>query len=396
MKRQIWIWQNVLSPHMAGLAASLALRGHEVRYIAQKLSRADRAELGWTMPSLGKAELVHCKSPKELEVLASNSSPGAEHIFQGFRGNGHLAKAYKTLARRNIPFWVFLEVVDDRGWRGIARRAYYRYLFARWQRHLNGVLAVGETMPAWVANRGMATDRIYPFTYFLYDHESPAPKDHAIGSPFRIVFVGSLIERKGVDVLLTAFSKLNHENYPPKLDIIGSGSDEQPLKDLAVQLGVSDSVSWLGSRKIDEIPQLIATADLLVLPSRFDGWGAVVSEALMVGTPAIATDRCGAAAAVRASGCGAAVPANDATALCNAIRAEISRGPITAELRSQLARWATAFGAEKGASYLSELFDAVATGNNPPVAPWVSSSPWITGQPVKERLASSTHRISRG
>lgn len=228
-------------------------------------------------------------------------------------------------------------------------------------------------MPAWVENRGMATDRIYPFTYFLYDREPPAPTNHAIDASFRIIFVGSLIERKGVDVLLTAFSKLDHEKDLPKLDIVGSGPDESQLRDLAVRLGITNSVSWLGSRKIDEIPQLIATADFLVLPSRFDGWGAVVSEALMVGTPAITTDRCGAAAAVRASRCGAVVPANDAIALCNAIRAEIARGPLTTELRSQLARWATAFGAEKGAAYLSEVFDAAATGKDSPMPPWLDA-----------------------
>ena len=38
----------------------------------------------------------------------------------------------------------------------------------------------------------------------------------------------------------------------------------------------------------------MAAADVLVLPSRFDGWGAVVNEALMVGTPVICSDRCGA------------------------------------------------------------------------------------------------------
>jgi len=382
VNREIWIWQNILSPHMAALAAALAARGHKVTYIAQQLSRAERTELGWTVPSLGEANLVHCTGPQELEKLARNAPPGVEHIFQGFRGNGHLSFAYKMLSRRNMPFWIFLEELDDRGVKGFARRAYYRYMFTRWRLYVCGVLAVGDGSGDWVAARGMPQNHTYPFAYFLQDANPPHTGDSATNGTLRILFVGQLIERKGIDILLTALSHLNADNDRPQLDVVGSGPDEYNLKDLAVRLGLEGSVHWLGGRQMDEIPKIMAKADLLVLPSRYDGWGAVVTEALMTGTPVIATDRCGAVAAVKASRCGAVVPAGDPLALCNAISAELTHGPVPAEFRLRLAEWARCFSAENGAEYLSELFDVASVGKSPPPPPWVSSAPptRISGQ----------------
>ncbi|NKI36435.1 glycosyltransferase family 4 protein [Wenzhouxiangella sp. XN79A] len=375
MRREIWIWQNVLSPHMAPLAAALAERGHRVRYIAQQLSLAERSELGWTPPSLGRAELVHCPTPRSLERLAYTAHAGIEHLFQGFRGNGYLAQAYKALGRRNLSFWVFLETVDDRGWKCLARRAYYRRMFARWNPHLQGVLATGFSMPRWVIDRGMPEARIFPFTYFLPDQRRSLPVARGSPGPYRIMFVGKLIERKALDVLLTALSRLKANSDDIQLLVVGMGPEERALKGMAERLGVSGLVSWLGSRKIDEIPALMANADLFVLPSRFDGWGAVVTEALMVGTPAIATAGCGSAEAVQASGCGEVVPAGDVTALQSAIESEFARGRVSAEFRSQLAGWAHAFSADRGADYLSGLFDAAAAGASPPAPPWKAARP---------------------
>ena len=375
VNHEVWIWQNILSPHMAALATALAARGHKVTYIAQQLSRAERTELGWTVPNLGEANFVHCKGPRELEKLASNAPLGVEHIFQGFRGNGQLCFAYKMLSRRNMPFWIFLEELDDKGAKGFARRAYYRYMFMRWRLKLRGVLAVGDRTRDWVAARGMPQNQVYSFAYFLEDANPPHIEDSATSGTLRILFVGQLIERKGIDILLTALSHLNADNDRPQLDVVGSGPDERNLKDLAVRLGLEGSVHWLGGRQMDEIPQTMAKADLLVLPSRYDGWGAVVTEALMAGTPVIATDRCGAVAAVKASGCGAVVPAGDPLALCNAISAELTHGPVPSEFRLRLAGWARCFGAESGAEYLSRLFDVASARKSPPPPPWVSSAP---------------------
>lgn len=360
---------------MASLAHALANRGHKVKYIAQKESLPERTELGWNIPSLGAAELVMCTTPADLRELADSATVSTEHIFQGFRGNGYLSEGYKALSRRKIAFWIFMETVDNRGLNGLARRAYYRQVFARWTRSLKGVLAVGADMPKWLLECGVSEQLIVPFTYFLPE---PPPSDGTASNrsdSFQIMFVGKLTRRKGVDVLLHALSDLREAAKPSQVIIVGAGPELGRLQALSQRMGISASVTWLGNRGIDEIPGLMKEADLLVLPSRFDGWGAVVTEALMAGTPTIATDMCGAAEAVRASGCGAVVPAGNPSALAEAIVEEVSHGPVTAEFRSQLACWARAFGARQGAEYLSAVLDTACSGAEPPCPPWLVTRP---------------------
>ena len=119
-----------------------------------------------------------------------------------------------------------------------------------------------------------------------------------------------------------------------------------------------------------EIPTEMARADCVVLPSRGDGWGAVVSEALMTGTPAICSDRCGAAGAVRASGHGGVFPSGDAAALAAALAETIRRGRQRPSQRAALAAWARCLGADSGAGYLEAILRFMATGGERPMAPW--------------------------
>jgi hypothetical protein len=70
------------------------------------------------------------------------------------------------------------------------------------------------------------------------------------------------------------------------------------------------SAGW-GSYLSTEVPRAMAQADCLVLPSIHDGWGAVASESLMVGTPVVCSDACGVAGVVQASGVGGVFPVKD-------------------------------------------------------------------------------------
>jgi glycosyltransferase involved in cell wall biosynthesis len=107
------------------------------------------------------------------------------------------------------------------------------------------------------------------------------------------LFSGSLIARKGVDLLARAFVRLADEVSNVRLKIIGDGelrpAVAQPLS------AAGDRVEFVGFKDWDELPREYAKADVLCVPSRYDGWGLVVPEGLAAGLPVIATDRMGAA-----------------------------------------------------------------------------------------------------
>ena len=111
-------------------------------------------------------------------------------------------------------------------------------------------------------------------------------------------------------------------------------------------------------------------ADCLVLPSRHDGWGAVVSEALMAGTPVICSDTCGSAGVVRSSGYGDVFASGDLESLLSSLKIIMSKGHLPSVERRGLANWAKSLGAEAGAEYLMEIFDHMDGCTQRPLPPW--------------------------
>jgi glycosyltransferase involved in cell wall biosynthesis len=108
-----------------------------------------------------------------------------------------------------------------------------------------------------------------------------------------VLYSGSLIFRKGVDVLAKAFSRLAM-NYPQvRLRVLGAG----PLRGYLRRklAGHNGRVTFVGFKDWHAVPEIYKSADVLCVPSRYDGWNLVVPEGLAAGLPVIATDRTGAA-----------------------------------------------------------------------------------------------------
>ncbi len=133
------------------------------------------------------------------------------------------------------------------------------------------------------------------------------------------LFSGSLIPRKGVDLLAAAFVRVAAELPNVRLRIVGDGELRQTLAQTLRP--VSERVDFVGFKDWDELPVEYARADVLCVPSRYDGWGLVVPEGLASGLPVIATDRMGAALEFVETGRnGWLIPAGDEDGIVDAIR----------------------------------------------------------------------------
>ena len=189
--------------------------------------------------------------------------------------------------------------------------------------------------------------------------------DHS--GPFRFLFVGQLIERKRLGVLLDCMRALAVRDF--RLVVVGSGPLEGLLRALAAN-ALPGRVDWVGSLPMEAVANEMVRADCLVLPSRHDGWGAVVSEALMVGTPVICSDACGAAGVVRVSGRGGVFARDDRKELVSLLGRALAGGPRAPAERASLADWAKCLGADAGADYLLEVLDHVDGRRERPSPPW--------------------------
>ena len=370
-EREIVFWQRIVSIHQASLVAALAdISGVKVTYVAEQILSDSRRKLGWAPPSLGEAELVLVDSPQAVAELLPKFSAQAIHICEGFRKNGLVGVAQKLLRQRKARILIHAETIDDQGLPGIVKRVLYSFIVDRALPWADSILAIGRHTPGWFARRGFPESRVFPFAYFLglppaVDMSSFSADENR---PFQIAFVGSFIPRKRLDLLMDSLVKLADE-VDFQLSVVGTGPLENQLRRLATaRLGAR--VIWHGLLPATEIPEFLAGVDCLVLPSRYDGWGAVVSEALLVGTPAICSDTCGAAEAVKHSATGGVFPTGDADALAECLRGLIAQGPVSAERRAHLAAWAQGLGGPAGARYLIEILRHRFENAARPVPPW--------------------------
>lgn len=368
---EIWFWQLIISPHMSDLAVALVRLGHKVTYVVQREMSEERARQGWLPPSLPGVKLQVANSNEAVQHLAKFAPGDSIHVCQGVRANGLISLAQRILALRGLRQWSVMETVNDTNWLGVLKRLEYDRIFKIQKEQQQGILATGYRTTDWIVARGMPKDKVYPFAYFLPKEASAwAPNLHT-SAPFRFLFAGRLVPLKRVNWLIDALANLR--NHVFELWIVGIGPEEAALRNLAKDK-LDNRVRWLGQLPLPEVPAVMAQADCLVLPSVHDGWGAVASEALMVGTPVICSSACGVAGVVKASGVGGVFKVNEFSALHQLLFKQMANGPIMETPRRDLAAWANCLNADTGAVYLQEIFEHAANRSNaPPTPPWLRS-----------------------
>ena len=109
---------------------------------------------------------------------------------------------------------------------------------------------------------------------------------------YYIVFVGQLIYRKGLDVLINAMLNVKTSNL--EVLIIGDGELLIDLKQLVKDNKLQKKIHFLGKKSKDEVLLYLKSSDLFVLPSREDIWGLALNEAIANGLPVISTKQVGA------------------------------------------------------------------------------------------------------
>lgn len=139
------------------------------------------------------------------------------------------------------------------------------------------------------------------------------PEDHPAGQRFTFVFAGTTMYRKGVDVLLEAFDRMQQRvSEKASLLLIGPRGDAHHL------IGQSrEGVVVLPPVSQPELQKVFSGADCFVLPSRHDSFGMVVAEAMACGLPPIVSTMVGAKDLIEEGRNGWVVPADDVAALAD-------------------------------------------------------------------------------
>ena len=367
---RIYFWQTMLTPHMTALALSLSKAGHEVFYIAETSLSQDRLDLGWEIQDMKNIKVSFVKDFISAKSIILCSPINSIHICQGLRNNGIISFVQKELKKRRLRQWLIIETIRNYGLLGFLRKMIYRILSFLHDSDIEAILAIGWKTPILLADAGFNRKKIFPFSYFLQ-----SPKDFKLikkaqNKTFRFIFVGSLVAGKKLDLLIKALYILR--NYKFELIVIGGGPYQKILKKQADYL-IPNRTFWKGIIKMSEVSKFISESNCLVLPSKHDGWGAVVSESLIAGVPAICSHTCGVSEVVKASNFGGVFQSGNIDELVDKLRAVLEKGPLQENERYRLISWSKKITSEVGADYLIKIINYINGLSKRPIAPWTKN-----------------------
>lgn len=374
---EVTIWMNYPSFYQCDLFRVLAASAEiDLQVVFARDLTRDRIDLGWQTDLIGYSyRFLDERNPIADAVRLARSQPQRLHVINGLWSEPAFAAALVTLAILKSRYAIYSESPDPGQPRSIIKKLLQRAFGRMFAPRAVGAFSVSHLAVEFYKSLKVRDSEIYPFGYF---RSSPQPANNSgylrDDNRIEVIFVGQLIHRKGIDLLLDAMLPLFNQYPNLFLIAVGRGEMLDRIQQQAAAMGAKDRVVFEGIIASDKIPKRLAAANLLALPSRWDGWGLVVNEAFSAGVPVVVSDRCGAADLVRNGENGYVFRSEDAEDLRNCLSDFLNRKNDWPRFQSNAARTGSRVSVEEVAPYLIEcLKHMTGISDKRPLPPWTES-----------------------
>lgn len=262
------------------------------------------------------------KALRRIRGLLANpqTRPDVVHIHMSYKGSFvRKYEVHKLCRKYGVPDVIHMHGSEFKKWYDSCKPAQQERIRTM-LREASSVIVLGEQWNECItAIEPAARTVVVSNTVHIPDTTVRWPED---GERFQVLFMGVLIQRKGVSDLLDAVAKLRDTGRLGDMCVVvaGTGAQEDELKEKAKSLGLTDgAVQFAGWIDGDRKRELFESSQALVLPSYNEGLPVAVLEAISYGMPVVATDVGDIASAVHDGENGYLIEQGDVDALADAL-----------------------------------------------------------------------------
>ena len=287
-------FQNCVSPHQVPYIKELC-RDKRVDGVCLVVPRVDyrqRASMGWNSSHLLDGTSVRLLlNPSDDDVERLFLVKDTYAFFSGIRADKDVFRWLKLSLKFDVKRGIITEAPNVYAFKPLfLHRLRFLMQDCCFVKHIHYVFAFGDMATIYYRFWSKRW-KVVPFSYCT---EMTSPNDNMhknVSGRMRLLYVGTINKNKNVssvlDVLVASF------NDVIEFHIIGDGPERKRLETYVRKQRV-DNVVFHGRMDMAKVHAMMSGFDVLVLPSRYDGWGAVVNEALQRGLYVICSDKCGA------------------------------------------------------------------------------------------------------
>ncbi len=363
MSLNIIFWQPVQSPHVIYLAAELCKFNISVYYIVLNKKLDSHNRLGWIINDEKIKQVYFVDNETKVPDFIFNDN--SIHITSGMN-HSIIPRYYLKKIRTSGSIFIFM----CEKFQTIGMFSFLRYIKYFLKLKLSFVkpdyfFTIGDDAYNFLRLLLIDKNKIFPFAYFIENNFGHL--EHKKSDELRIIFIGNLIKRKNVKLVLESLVKIGNPNFI--FEIIGVGTEYENLYNFVLDSPfLRDKVFFKGKTNIDDIWYHFKAKDVLVLPSKFDGWGVVATESFMAGVSVLVSKNCGSKDLVKTSQIGHISMNNqDFTKLLK----NYFYTRVTDVERVNLKKCGDKYSSINGARYLINIVNFIKKSNqNRPLPPW--------------------------
>lgn len=369
------------APPRAGAGAFIEIAEQwpeNVYFICMSGLSHERLSNGWELPDYKKANIVILSSLNDIErgkierfVFSTNTI----HIFNGFKSKTrvYLLKAIKNLKLDKIIVWSERPNLKGNVVEKLFRKIYfqlnYRYLHYKYANHVRAFLPLGKLGALNYSQLGWKNINMFTFMYDPLSVKVNKINNKKEGN-IKFIYLGRFCNKtKALGDLLSAYELI--ENKECSLTLVGGYGPD--LEQTIIWINKEETACFDGKWKSNEIIEKLSAYDVMIIPSKYDGWNVVVNEAIRAGIGVIVSDQAVSHELIEASGAGLVFKAGNINDLKSKLEYAIENPNKVSTWKRKAIEYMPKISSEVVARYFIDIINYTFYDKNTerPIPPWL-------------------------